>query len=81
VEQLIQECAARILKLLQRRGIADILSLPEYLDERSVIAYQALGWLAREGRIDYAERGSQVMVKARPRKDPEGERPTERREP
>jgi hypothetical protein len=81
VEKAITECAARIIGLLGQRGTTDILSLSDYLDERAVIAYQALGWLAREGRITYVQRGSQVMVGVRAGKAPDPRRSTERRLP
>jgi tRNA 2-selenouridine synthase SelU len=40
----------------------NILNLCEHLAERSVVGYQALGWLAHEGRISYRRQGSQVYV-------------------
>jgi hypothetical protein len=62
VEDLITECARKIVELLQRSGEVNILSLCENLAERSVVGYQALGWLAHEGRIHYRKQGSQVYV-------------------
>ena len=62
MEKTIAECANKILLLLQNLREANILRLSEHLTERSVIAYQALGWLAREGRIRYETRGDQVYV-------------------
>jgi hypothetical protein len=79
VEKLITECAERIITVLERMGETDILSLSEYLSERGVITYQALGWLAREGRIDYAQHGSQVIVALRARGNPASAHPTQRR--
>jgi len=38
------------------------MNLCESLSERSVVGYQALGWLAHEGRISYRRQGSQVYV-------------------
>ena len=62
MEKQIAECAHRILKKLEVVGEMNVLRLSEYLEERSVIAYQALGWLAREGRLRYSQRGGQVYV-------------------
>jgi hypothetical protein len=62
MEDLIRECARKIEELLQRSGEVNILSLCENLAERSVVGYQALGWLAHEGRIQYRRQGSQVYV-------------------
>jgi hypothetical protein len=62
VEKQIAECAGRIVQTLQALGGVNVLRLSEHLGERSLIAYQALGWLAREGRLRYERRGSQVFV-------------------
>ncbi len=62
VEEMIAECTKRIEAVLGRMGEVNILRLSEHLAERSVVAYQALGWLAREGRIRYRRHGSQVYV-------------------
>ncbi len=53
------------MKALVDSGEANVLRLSQQLSERSVITCQALGWLAREGRIQYAQRGNQVYVSAR----------------
>jgi hypothetical protein len=58
----IAECAAVIVGALGEVGEINILRLSEYLGERSALTYQALGWLAREGRIRYRQRESQVFV-------------------
>jgi hypothetical protein len=65
LEAAIAECAERIIKALAESGEANVLRLSQQLSERSVITYQALGWLAREGRIQYAQRGNQVYVSVR----------------
>jgi hypothetical protein len=62
LEELIAGCARKIVELLQRSGEINILNLCENLSERSVVGYQALGWLAHEGRIHYRKLGSQVYV-------------------
>jgi hypothetical protein len=62
VEDLITGCAKKIVELLQRTGEVNIMNLCESLSERSVVGYQALGWLAHDGRISYRRQGSQVYV-------------------
>ncbi len=62
LEELITACARKIVELLQRSGEINILNLCENLAERSVIGYQALGWLAHERRIHYRKLGSQVYI-------------------
>ena len=60
--ELITECARKIEELLARSGELNILSICDQLAERSMVGYQALGWLAHEGRIHYRKQGSQVYV-------------------
>jgi len=62
VRQRIVECAAATIRALGGGQEINILRLPEYLGEHSALAYQALGWLAREGRIRYRQSGTQVYV-------------------
>ncbi len=62
MEELISECARKIVDLLGRLGEVNIMSVSEHLAERSVVGYQALGWLAHEGRIRYRKQGNQVYV-------------------
>jgi hypothetical protein len=62
VQDRIIQCAADIVKALDSVKEINILSLSEYLGESSVLTYQALGWLAREGRVLYRQKGKQVLV-------------------
>jgi hypothetical protein len=62
VEDRITQCTAEIVKALDSVQEINILSLSEYIGESSVLTYQALGWLAREGRIRYRQKGKQVLV-------------------
>lgn len=58
----IQDCAEKILGVLSRADELNILRLAEALGERSILTYQALGWLAREGRVRYTQMGTRVFV-------------------
>jgi hypothetical protein len=62
VEEKILECALKIRLVLGELGEVNLLRLSEFLAERSVIAYQALGWLAREGSVHYRNRENQVYI-------------------
>lgn len=62
MEELITGCAEKIVELLRKSGEVNIMNLCEHLSERSVVGYQALGWLAHDGRISYRRQGSQVYV-------------------
>jgi hypothetical protein len=58
----IAECAALVQRTLEGVGEINLLRLAEYLGERSALTYQALGWLAREGKVRYRQSESQVFV-------------------
>ena len=62
MEALIKECAERIVTVLQGVHEVNLLRLSEHLAERSMIVYQAVGWLAREGRVRYEQREKQTYV-------------------
>ncbi len=60
--ETIERCAARVVSLLRERHSVNILLLPELLDERSTLVYQALGWLARGSTVRYSTQARQVYV-------------------
>ncbi len=62
MEEQITACTQKIVELLTKSREVNIMSLCEQLSERSIVGYQALGWLAHEGRISYRKQGSQVYV-------------------
>ncbi len=49
----IGEVAGRVWEVLQQRGDLAISQLPKSLGETPTITYQALGWLACEGKVEY----------------------------
>jgi hypothetical protein len=57
VTDKIKACAQRVISLLREKNSLNVLLFPELLRESSVVAYQALGWLAREGRVGYSMKG------------------------
>jgi hypothetical protein len=62
MKDLIEKCAARVVSLLREKHSLNVLLFPELLGERSAIAYQALGWLAREGKVRYVMKGRQCYL-------------------
>ena len=76
VEEKIFECAKKIWVLLEKTKEVNILRLSELLGERNVIAYQALGWLARDKKIHYEQKGSQIFIS---RDEGEADAPPDRR--
>jgi len=58
----VKDCAEKILGLLVREERVNVLRVAEQVGERSVVVYQAIGWLAHEGSIRYEEQGNQVYL-------------------
>jgi len=63
MHEQIGEIAGRIWQLLEQRGEANIAQLSKLLKIKSAEAYQAVGWLAREGKIEYIERAGKTFIK------------------
>ena len=62
MKEKIGNTAGRIWEALNVKGEMNILQIPKILDEKSQIAYQALGWLAREDKIRYRSEGNKTFV-------------------
>lgn len=62
MQDRIVQCTADIIRALKGLREINVLSLSEYIGQSSILTYQALGWLACEGRIRYRQTGRQVMV-------------------
>ncbi len=60
----VKDCAEKILDLLVRAERVNVLRVAEQVGERSVVVYQAIGWLAREGSVRYEQEGNQVYLSA-----------------
>ena len=58
----IGEMAGRVWKILGEKEEIAVSKLPQILKEKGEIAYQALGWLAREGKIDFHKKGDKTFV-------------------
>lgn len=58
----VKECAEKILGLLASEQRVNVLRVAEQVGERSVVVYQAIGWLAREGSVCYEQQGNQVYL-------------------
>ncbi len=54
--------AGKVWQVLKKQEEADIRNLPRLLDEKPIIVNQALGWLAREGKLEYREQGDRLFV-------------------
>ncbi len=58
----IGEMAGRVWKALGEREEIAVSRLPQILKEKGEIVYQALGWLAREGKIDFHKKEGKTFV-------------------
>jgi len=59
----IGEIAGRIWKYLDANGECSLASLKKYLELKPDQVTLALGWLAREGKVDLKKSGTSVKVK------------------
>ena len=58
----IGEIAGKVWKTLGEREHVNFLNLPMILEEKGEIVYQALGWLAREDKINYRSKEGKTFV-------------------
>jgi hypothetical protein len=58
----IGEIAGKIWTVLGERQDVNISKLPNLLKEKEEIVYQALGWLAREDKINYHTKDRKTFV-------------------
>jgi len=61
IEQ-VGKTAGRIWDILQQKDELTISQLPKVLKEKDSLVYQALGWLAREGKIEYRTQGNKTII-------------------
>ena len=54
--------AGRIWDALQKEDQLTISQLPKILKEKDSLVYQGLGWLAREGKIQYRQDGNRTVI-------------------
>jgi len=58
----IGEMAAKVWKTLGEKENVELSRLPQILREKGEIVYQALGWLAREDKINYHSKEKKTFV-------------------
>ena len=58
----IGEIAGKIWTILGKRQNVNISKLPKILKEKGEIVYQALGWLAREDKINYHTKERKTFI-------------------
>lgn len=58
----IGDIAGKIWKILGEKEDVELSKLPQILKEKGEIVYQALGWLAREDKINYHSKEKKTFV-------------------
>ncbi len=61
----IGEMAGRIWKILGEKENADVSKLPQILKEKEEMVYQALGWLAKEDKVEFHKKKGRTFVSLR----------------
>ena len=56
------EMAGRVWRTLGEKEEVAVSSLPQILKEKGEIVYQALGWLAKEEKIEFRKKGGKTHV-------------------
>ena len=56
--------AGNIWRTLETKGEISLPQLPKLLKEKDATVYQGLGWLAREGKVNYRIEGNRTFVSA-----------------
>jgi Mn-dependent DtxR family transcriptional regulator len=62
VKDKIGKTAGAIWKILKKKKEVNVTELPKLLKEKSSLVYQALGWLAREDKIEYQTKAAKTFV-------------------
>lgn len=60
--EIIGEAAGQVWEALGAKEEVGLAQLPRLLKLKTEVAYQALGWLAREEKIEYRTRGDKVYI-------------------
>lgn len=62
MKEMIGTAAGKIWEALSQKESATISQIPKLISEKDSLAYQALGWLAREGKVEYRTQGNKTYV-------------------
>ncbi|MBU0671707.1 MAG: winged helix-turn-helix domain-containing protein [Candidatus Margulisbacteria bacterium] len=67
MQEQIGQTAGKVWLALGKKGETNLAMLPKVIKEKSEITFQALGWLAHEGKIIYQKKGDKNFVALSPR--------------
>ncbi len=58
----VGEVAGKIWKALGARGRVTLATLPKLVDEDAIVVQMAVGWLAREDKVEFLQQGRAISV-------------------
>jgi hypothetical protein len=62
MKEKIGKSAGLAWKILKDKGEIDMARLPRMMNEKTIIVYQALGWLAREDKVQYRVKSGKTLI-------------------
>lgn len=62
MKEKIGKIAGKIWEILRENEELDISSIPRILKEKSDVTNQAIGWLAREDKINYTKKSNKIYI-------------------
>ena len=62
MKEKIIETAGKAWRFLGQNGEANVDQLPKVLKEKEHVVFQALGWLAREDKLNYSTKNRRTFV-------------------
>lgn len=62
MQEQIGQTAGKVWKTLGQKGEINLAMLPKLIKEKNEVTFQALGWLAHEGKIIYQKKGDKNFV-------------------
>jgi len=66
MREQIGSAAGKVWKTLGEKGEVIVAQLPKAVKEKSEVTFQALGWLAHEGKIRYVKKYGRNFVALTP---------------
>ena len=67
MQETIGQAAGQIWQVLSTKDSpVSIADLPKLTKLKAQVAYQGLGWLAREGKVSYETKGTKTLVSLLP---------------
>jgi len=65
MKEQIGATAGRIWQTLNDHSEVSLSRIPKMVGEKDTVVYQALGWLAREDKIEYRTKSNRTLVSIR----------------